>query len=211
MRKIIVLLLFVSSTVLAQKTKVVSGSLESLKGISEFNLVFDSEFSNVNSFTEEAYFEALAKKDPKRAARSGGGDGSIAGAEFVKKWHSDKESKYAVKFIESFNKRFDGEVKVGENLTSAKYTITLKTTYMHPGCVTPDSHDSSEMNGFITITETANPGNVLLVYNFEMVKEKNFPKSGYIGNFDPNPGNRVSETYAKFAKMFAADLKKFTK
>jgi hypothetical protein len=211
MRKIIVLLLLVSSTVFAQKTTVVSGSLESLKGIKEFNLVFDNVFPNVNSFTEEGYLDAVTKKNPKEATRVGSGDGSIAGERFKKEWYSDKKNRYAAKFIESFNKRFDGEVKVGENVTSAKYTITLKTTYIHPGCITANDHDSSRMNGFITITETANPGNVLLVYNFEMMKEKNMSTEGYIGNFDPTSGGRISETYAKFAKEFAADLKKFTK
>ena len=195
----------------AQKTNVISGSLESLKGIKEFNLVFDDVFSNVNAFTEEEYLAAVTKIFFTKTTGFRSVDETIAGETFKKEWYSDKKNRYAAKFIESFNKRFNGEVKVSDNLTSAKYTIILKTTYLHPGCITPTDHESSRMNGFITITETANPGNILLVYNFEMTKEKNFATSGYIGNFDPTPGGRISETYAKFAKMFAADLKKYIK
>lgn len=209
MRKIIFLLLFVSSTaLLAQKTKVVSGSLERLKGITEFNLVFDNEFTNVNGFTEEGYLDAVTAKIPEKAAKVGSGDGSIAREYFVKEWQSDKNKRYAVKFIESFNKRFNGKVKVGRDLMNAKYTITLKTTYSHPGCITPNNYDESKTNAFIVITETANSKNTLLVYSFEMIKEKNVPQKGYVGNFDPTPGDRISEDYSKFAKMFAADLKK---
>lgn len=200
------MLLFVSCTVLAQKTEVVSGNFENLKDISEFNLVFDYEGLNVDGYTTEEAFIADKLNLFSDTAIKYGGDAEKRGREFKKEWHSDKKGKYEPKFIESFNKRFKGEVKANKELASAKYTATIKTTYIHGGM---GADDSSRMNAIVTVTEKANPSNVLLVYSFIM--DKHVETKGWSNGFDAWAGGRISENYAKLAKEFAADLKKARK
>ncbi|WP_300565758.1 hypothetical protein [Flavobacterium sp.] len=209
MKRIIVLLFFVSSALMAQKTKVVSGNFENLKGITEYNLVFDYVCDNVVGYPENVY---INQRMQIYADEYNGIGNPKAGEIFKNSWYSNKKKFYEPTFIRSFNKRFDGEVKMGSNLTTAKYTATLKTTYMSPGCMGCGGI-SSRTNAVITITETANPNNVLLVYNFIMAEKVpvKTEKDKFKGVFDPEPGERVSEDYAKFAKMFATDLKKFNK
>ncbi len=98
-------------------------------------------------------------------------------------------------------------MKADKKLASAKYTATISTTYIHGGCpACGNPSDSSKMNAIITVTENANPGNVLLMYSFVM--DKDVPTKGWSIGFDPSAGDRISETYAKLAKEFASDLKK---
>lgn len=209
MKKIIVgLLLLVSCVVSAQKTEVISGRFENLKDVSELNLVFDYQGLNVDGHvTEEAFFADRLRNETDRAIEEGRNNGEKQFESFKKEWLSDKKGKYEPKFIESFKKRFKGEVKADKKLASAKYTATINTTYIHGGCpACGNPSDSSKMNANITVTENANPGNVLLVYKFTM--EKRVPTKGWSIGFDAWAGERISETYAKLAKEFAGDLKK---
>lgn len=199
MKKItLIALLFVSTMAMAQKMKIVSGDFKNLKGISEFNLVFDYEGLTVDKFNTEEDFlkDKMGKRDDKEGKAE----------EFKKNWFEDRENRYEPKFIESFNKRFDnGEVKVGKGLSTAKYTIKVKTIWIHPGYNVGISRSSSKLTTTLYVYETANPSNNVLTVDYD--KANGEGAAGY----DFNSGYRISEAYAKLAKTFAADLKKKSK
>jgi hypothetical protein len=194
MKKITVLfLLIISTTVMAQKMKLLSGDFKNLKGITEYNLVFDYTNLKVDKFdTEEAF---LADKMKKREEKGTDDD-------FKKSWFSDRQERYEPKFIESFNKRFEGTIKADKNLNSAKYTATVKTIWIYPGYNVGVMRSPAKITTTITVSENMNPNNVLAVIQYEKAEG-----NGAMG-YDFNSGYRISEAYAKLAKEFAAHLKK---
>lgn len=190
MKKLALLIVFISAASFGQKIN--SGSFDKLKGISEFNLVFDYNGVTVDKFKTEEEF--LADKMKKREEKGTADD-------FRASWFADREGRYEPKFIESFNKRFDGKVKADKNLSSAKYTMTVKTTWIYPGYNVGVMRQDAKINATITITETANPSNVLLSASYEKIHG-----DGAMG-YDFNSGYRISEGYAKLAKELARDIK----
>lgn len=195
MKKIIVIaVLFVSCTMISQDMKVVQGDFKNLKGIEEYNLTFNYSNLKVDKFdTEEAFLEDKMKKREENGTDD----------DFKKSWFADRENRYEPKFIESFNKRFEnGEIKVSKDLMSAKYTINVKTIWIHPGYNVGVMRQNAKINVIITVFETVNPSNVLASVRYE-----NVPGNGANG-YDFNSGYRISESYAKLAKEFAAHIKK---
>jgi len=192
MKKMVFALLLISSVAWSQRAKVLSGNFDNLKGISEFNLTFSYDGLTVDKFKTEEEF--LADKMKKREEK--GKDEA-----FRESWFADRERRYEPKFIESFNKRFDGKVKADRNLSSAKYTINVKTTWIHPGFNVGISRSNSKVSAIITVFETANPSNVLLSVNYDKAEG-----AGAFG-MDYDSGYRISESYAKLAKTFAGDIK----
>lgn len=197
MRKVTILtLLFVSSFAMAQKMTVLSGDFKNLKGISEYNLVFDYSNLKVDKFDTEEEF--LADKMKKREEKGTDED-------FKKSWFSDRQERYEPKFIESFNKRFDGQIKADKNLASAKHTALVKTTWLYPGYNVGVMRQPAKLDAIITVTEKTNPSNVLLSVRYEKALG-----NGAMG-YDFNSGYRISEAYAKLAKEFAAHINKKAK
>lgn len=197
MKKIaIIALILVSGVTMAQKKRILSGDFKNLKGITEFNLVFDYTDLKVDKFeTEEAFLEdKMKKREEKGTAES-----------FKKSWFSDREERYEPKFIESFNKRFDGKIKADKNLASAKYTVKIQTLWIYPGYNVGVVRQSSKLNAIIKVVEIENPDNIILSVGYEKVLG-----DGAAG-FDYNSGYRISEAYAKLAKEFAIELKKANK
>ncbi|SCY58603.1 hypothetical protein [Flavobacterium caeni] len=191
MKKLILVAMMLAS-VAGFSQKVTSGSFKNLKGIPEFSLVFDYEGLTVEKFKSEEEF--LADKMKKREEKGTGED-------FRSSWFADRQNRYEPKFIESFNKRFKGNVKADKNLASAKHTMTVKTTYINPGFNVGVVRNDAKINVTITVTETANPSNVLLSVNYDRVHGE-----GAMG-YDFNSGYRISEAYAKVAKELASDIK----
>lgn len=176
----------------AQKMKIESGSFKALDGITEYNLEFDYEGLTVDKFKTEEEF--LADKMKKREEKG-------TDDEFRASWFGDREKRYEPKFIESFNKRFGGKVKADKNLSSAKYTMKVKTIWLHPGYNIGISRSDSKLTALITVYETANPSNVLIAVRYEKA-----PGAGAMGG-DFDSGYRISEAYAKLAKELAGDIK----
>jgi hypothetical protein len=194
MKKLVLSVLFVSSMMTAQNMKVLSGDFKNLKDITEYNLTFDYSNLKVDNFdTEEAFLKDKMKKREEKGTDD----------DFKKSWFTDRENRYEPKFIESFNKRFDnGEIKANKDLITAKYTINAKTTWIYPGYNVGVWRQNAKINAIITIFETVNPSNVLASIQYE-----NVPGNGAMG-YDYNSGYRISESYAKLAKEFAANIKK---
>ncbi len=189
-------LVLVSTVTMAQSKRVLSGDFKNLKGITAFNLVFDYTNLKVDKFeTEEAFLEDKMKKREEKGTAE----------DFKKSWFSDREERYEPKFIESFNKRFDGAIKADKNLASAKYTIKIQTLWIYPGYNVGIVRQPSKLNAIIKVVEIENPDNILLSVGYEKVLG-----NGAAG-FDYNSGYRISEAYAKLAKELAGEIKKANK
>ncbi|MBQ4821321.1 hypothetical protein [Aquimarina sp. MMG016] len=192
MKKLLVLTLLMATTASFGQKKL-EGSIKNLKGIAEYNLVFDYENLKVHKFDTEEEF--LKDKMDKREEKH---PGEGRGEKFKKSWFADRENLYEPKYIESFNKRFKKqEVKVDKGLESAKYTMLVKTTWIYPGYNVGVMKQPSKVNATITVYETANPDNVLC-----SVAYKNMPGATF-GGGDYNSGIRIAESYAKLAKEMA--------
>jgi len=188
-----------SMTGIAQKVTLLSGDFKNLKGISEYNVTFDYDGLTVDRVSEEQF---LIDKMKKR-------EGNGKDIEFKKNWFADRENKYEPKFVESFNKRFKkGAVKAAENLAGAKYTMNIKTIWIHPGFNIGIMHNSSLLHTIVSVVETSNPSKVLYSAKYERVSGKGVFTP--IGFMDYNSGYRISEGYAKLAKTIAAQINKKT-
>lgn len=194
-KSIISVFLFVVSIASAQRYKVLSGDLKSLKGIALYNVTFDYSGQNVQGFeTEEAF---LTEKMNKRKDKEG------AAEKFKIDWYEDRENKYEPKFIEYFNKRFEkGEIKVGKNI-GAKYTMHIKTTWIYPGYSVVAGAEPAKISAIITITEKENPNNILVSLEFD--KSIGLEQ----GQFDFDQGYRIAGAYERLAKNLVIQLKRF--
>lgn len=188
------LLFLVSTATIGQKLKVQEGDLKNLKDIKVYAMEFDYTDVMIPKFDNEEDFlkDKMDKREEKKA-----GDGE----RFKKSWFDDRPDRYHPKFIESFNKRFDGgEVQVQED--AADYTMKVHSTKIYPGYNVGIVRHNAEIDATITVFETADPSNVLFSGNY-----KDAQGSGAMG-YDFDSGYRISECYAKLAKTFAKDLKK---
>lgn len=190
--------IFIFSSAFSQKLKLQEGKFKNLKGITEYNLVFDYTDVKIPKYDSEKAF--LADKMKKREEKQAG-----SGELFKKSWFRDRPERYEPKFIESFNKRFkNNKIKVGKGIKS-KYTMKIHTTRMYPGYNVGVWRSNAEINATVSVYETANPSNVLISGKIKKVQGY-----GAMGN-DYNSGYRISEAYAKLAKVLAKTIKKKAK
>ena len=198
MKKLLVLFVFFFSMIIgySQKMKVTEGNIKNLKEITAYNLEFDYTDVKIPKYDSEEDFlkDKMAKREEKEAG---------TGEKFKKSWFSDRSERYEPKFIESFNKRFDeGQIKVGSDLSDAKYTIKVHTTKLYPGYNVGVWRQNSEISAVLTVFETADTSNIILSGTYSKVQG-----AGAMG-FDYDSGYRISECYAKLAKEFAKFIKK---
>ncbi len=194
-----ILFVFVATICFSQKAKVLEGDFKSLKGISEYNIVFDYTDVQIPKFKSEEEFlkEKMEKRDKKEPG---------TGETFKESWFADRENRYEPKFIESFNKRFEnGEVKVDRDMASAEYTMKINTTLLSAGYNIGISRKDAMIDAIITIYKNENPDKAILV-----VKYTGAVGAGAHGH-DYDSGYRISECYAKLAKTFAKTILKKAK
>lgn len=196
MKTNVLLLVLVSFTVnvFSQKLKTEQGSINNLKGIKSYNLVFDYSNLKVDKFeTEEAFLKDKMSKREENGTHE----------EFKQSWFADRNNRYEPKFIESFNKRFDnGSIKADKNLSSATHEMLITTTWIYPGYNVGVMRQPAKINATITVYDKNNPTDILYKASIQKVEG-----NGTMGT-DYNSGYRISEGYAKLAKILAADLKK---
>ena len=195
----IVLVLLCTTFMFAQKAKITEGNFKNLKGITEFNLEFDYTDVQIPKYDSEEDFlkDKMAKRDEKEP-----GTGEV----FKKSWFDDRDERYAPKFIESFNKRFDnGGVKVDRDLDSAEYTIKVHTTLLYAGYNVGISRKNAKIDAIISVYKNDSPDKAIL-----SVKYTNAEGGGAMG-YDYDSGYRISECYAKLAKTFAKTILKKAK
>ncbi|MDX1277509.1 hypothetical protein [Oceanihabitans sediminis] len=195
----IILILFCTTFMVAQKGKIQEGDWKNLKGITKYNLVFDYSNLEIPKYDNEEEF--LKDKMKKREDKEAG-----AGERFKESWFADRENRYEPKFIESFNKRWkENEIVVDRDFDEAEHTIKIHTTFLYAGYNVGVMRQNSKVDAILTVYKNDAPDKVL----FEIKYTKAEGKGAFGNDFDS--GYRISEAYAKLAKTFAANLKKKTK
>src|SRR5690554_1005308 len=191
-------LLFSTSLLFSQKSKVEEGDWKNLKGITEYNLIFDYSNLEIPKYDSEGDFlkDKMAKRDEKEPG---------TGEKFKESWFADRPNRYEPKFIESFNKRFDdGEIKVGKDI-DAEYTMKIHTTMMYAGYNVGVVRQNSKIEATVSVYKTGAPQNVIFSADYTRVEG-----SGAMG-YDFDSGYRISEAYAKLAKELASNIRKKAK
>ncbi len=169
---------------IAQKVRMLEGSLESLKGVSKMNARYDYEKMGVGKFeTEQEY---LNKKTKEYNEKEPG-----KGTAWAKSWKADRKNKFEPQFTELFEKYAD--ITIGD-LPNEKYTLVFITKYMEPGFNIYVTRKNAEIDGEAWIVETANPGNVIA-----KMSVLNCPGRTMGGN-DYDTGTRLQEAYAVAGK-----------
>ncbi len=194
MKKILFLgLMMATSTLFAQKVKLVSGSLAPLKGQTSIRTEFTYDNMIVGKDnTEEQYIQR--KKEEYNNKEAGRGD------TWEKAWVADRKNRFEPQFNELFQKH--SSLSNNEN---AKYTLVFHTTRTEPGWNVGVMRAPARIDGEVTIVETANPSNV--VAKITVTKA---PGRDVMG-FDFDTGLRLQEAYAKSGKEVGQLVGKQTK
>ncbi len=193
-----IVIFLVSSQLYSQRFTVLTGDLKNVKGISEYYCTFDYKGMEVNGFeSEEAY---LKEKINKRRQYDNGQDLKGKAVSFEKDWYEDRKNKYEPGFIDYFNEQLESKnVKAGTNPES-KYTLALKTTWIYPGYEVAQV-EPAKISAIITIFETANPSNVIVVVEFDK-------SIGLVKDYRKQ-GDRIKGAYEKLAKSLTIQMKRY--
>ena len=190
----VLLLLFVTTSVYAQKPKVTKGNWSALAGIKEYNLVFNYEGMEViDSKSEEAYLEEKVKG--KNEKEAGSGD------KYKENWFKARENSYKPDFIKGFNKKWDDFAAVKEN-SDLEYTMEIKTTKVYPGWSVGVSTQPVKLYFTVIVYKTGNPSNVIFTATMDKVLSSN---STFVAQY--TEVQRISNAYYTGAQYFKKALK----
>ncbi|WP_104734917.1 hypothetical protein [Hanstruepera ponticola] len=190
--------LLFSTTLLAQKAKVTKGDWENLKGITEYNVVFDYSNLSIPKYDSEEEFlkDKMAKRDEKEPG---------TGKKFKESWFSDREEYYEPRFIETFNDRYkDGAVKV-EKDSGAEYTMKVHTTMIYPGYNIGLVRHNSKLEVTLSVYKTGEPENVIFSADYTKIEGQGN------GGYDFNSGQRIADAYIIFARALTKHMYKNNK
>lgn len=201
MKKILLVSLLVIATILstsvsAQKIKLVKGDFKFLSGEKTLKVEYVYDGMGVGKFkTEDEYVQK--KVTEYNSKEAGKGDN------WEKNWKGDRALKYQPKFEELINKVLKEKgVSVLPTNTDAKYTIVVKTTFTEPGWNVGVSRMPASVNFEINFVETDSPQNELA--KITMLKVPGQDAMGY--DFDTS--FRIQEAYAKCGKSLGKYLLK---
>lgn len=196
-KNLLFLLLAISTSLMSQRVKVISGDYDFLKSEKFLKVVFkfnDVKFEKKN-LTEEEFITKRMEEIEKSK-----------GKEEAEKWKADweytKQNTFPDKFLESWNKNTD--IKASTKFEKTKYTLIVEPKWIHVGFFMPFSSDVALLNSTLTFVETDNPDHVLMVVEGIEAKGDN-------GFGVPNHNYRVAECYAKTSKMLALKVNFYTK
>lgn len=188
----LIALLFSFTLAQAQDTNLASGDLEILKGEKTINVEFVYDKVGVGDYArEEDYLKKKTDEMNEKEARSGDA--------WAVRWKEAKFEFYHPRFIESFTKYSDLSID-----STAKYTLIFKITFIEPGYQIAIKKKASQVEGTITLVETANRTKKLATFSVER-------GGGYFRGGAYDFANRIAEAYAVTGKKTGALIKKAVK
>jgi len=189
-----VTIVLININLIAQKIKIVTGDVEDLIGVNEYNIVFDYSNITIAKFESEEAF--LKEKIQLREEHVKG-----SGEKFKRDWFSFRDSLYEPRFITAFNDYFSlkRKLKVQEN-SDVKYTMLINTTFVYPGYNVGVWYEDSKLKATITIYETKVPENIIFTTKEIYVK----------GKANYHSGVRISNAYGVLSRRIAAYLRRKT-
>jgi hypothetical protein len=209
-------LMVATTTVFAQKIKITQGTFAELKGQKEVNVVFDysqaqarggAPFANWKAQSEAAWLKQIV--DKKNEKEAGTGD------DFNKRWQAAKPGAFEPNFEIKLAELWEG-VTAKRGMTSAKYTIRIKVTYMDPGFSMGVSASDAWLSSIIEVVETGTD-NVSSSLTMDMIKgasaANNIPGMAVVAAIDGMTfEKRLGESFEKMGKsLYAKVLKKALK
>ncbi len=198
---VVVLVLFVSSMMTAQKMEVEKGDFAFLNGQTAINIEFD--YSNLKLLKENKTEAEYIADRQKELNDKNSGVGDI----WKKKWQGAKVAIWQPKFLELVNivlAKKDKNLSFQEDLTSAKYTLIVQATWIFPGWDAMVMKQPAKVSTTLKFVETANRSNVVLE-----ITTKDAPGDQYGNNFSNE--SRIGEGFAKTGKSLAQYIIKNTK
>lgn len=198
MKKLKLGLLFLvgcSLSSMAQKIRTESGDLSFLKGQTELNIKYDFSDFQVGGFSSEAEYK---KKKIKEYNEKEAGRGDT----WENSWERDKRERFPNKFEELFDKGLTGKIHASQNNDKATYTLIVKTTFIEPGFNVGVARRNAAVAFEYIFVESGDESKVMA-----KLKQPDVPGSQF-GGYDYDTGARISESYAKGAKMLAAYMLK---
>ncbi|HET9055063.1 MAG TPA: hypothetical protein VFM90_12865 [Cyclobacteriaceae bacterium] len=193
MKKLTFLLVLISSAALAQKVKLVKGSLEPLKDQSAINVEFT--YANMivgKDLKEEDYINR--KKTEYNEKEAGRGD------TWEKAWVNDRAQRFEPQFIELFQKYSERPVNA-----EGKYTLVFHTIRTEPGFNVGVWREAARIDAHVLIVETSNRDNIIAELSV-----MNAPGRDAMG-YDFDTGYRIQEAYSKSGKELGQLIVKQTK
>ena len=191
-----IILLLLATFSYSQKSKTLEGSFNSLKGIEEYNLVFDYTDVEIKGYSsEEEYIQEQINE------RFGQGN------KIREEWFSDRAYRYEPRFMEPFNRYFKkGEVKVIKDLKDSEYTMKIQTTYIYPG-KSGFYMKESEIKAKIIVYKTNAPLEKLLVVEFKDINGYYQGDKAIMRGYEFHTGERIAYAYWTLGKYFAKKLR----
>jgi hypothetical protein len=198
MKRIQLGLLFIagfSLTSIAQKISTESGDLSFMNGQTELNVKYDFSEFQIGDFSSEAEYKQKKIKElnEKEAGR---------GDQWENSWERDKKERFPNMFEKLLNKRIKAKIHAAQNNEKAKYTLIVKTIFMEPGFNFGIVRRDAVVTFEYLFVDANDESKTLAKLTHPYV-----PGSHHSG-YDYDPGSRLSESYAKGAKMLAAYILK---
>ncbi len=165
MKKLFVFSIFLMQAIVVygQNFKTDQGSLEALKGIERYHIVFeyDTNLTIPKYESEEAFLESEVKE--RESIEIG------AGKEYKKLWFENRVECYEPKLIQEFNyfNLEEKQVTVARDISDTKFTMVVRTLLTDPGNRNFFFRKAARLEVTIRIYETEKPENIL--YSTEMV------------------------------------------
>jgi hypothetical protein len=183
MEKILAVLFLISSSAVAQKMKIISGSLTGLHNEKSYNIIFRYDSMMIGTDTPEKVYlrEKRRQWEQKEQGR---------GSDFVEIWFTDRKEQYEPEFIRNFEKYAGVKLEAAE----AEYTLILKTTRTEGGWSAGILNHPGEIDGELWVVETADKSRVIAAIGFYNFTGKEF----YGGDFEMT--DRIQSAYATAGK-----------
>jgi hypothetical protein len=194
MKTLLFLLFILSSPAVAQKMKLLSGSLKSLKGQKSYAIKFRYDSMLVGTDTPEKSY--LTQKKTLWEMEEPG-----KGYNFVRMWFDDRLELYQPAFIQSFEKY--SRIELGDE--NAGYTLIVKTTRTEGGWSAGIVNHPGEIDGELWIVESADKTNVIARIGFYKIIGKVF----YGGDFEMT--GRIQSAYSVAAKGLGTFIRRKTR
>lgn len=195
-KTLFLLLIALSTSLMAQRVKVISGDYNFLKGEKFLKVVFKFEgVTFAKKKIDEQQYIADRMEDIEK----------VSGKEEAEKWKADweysKEKTFQDKFLASWNK--NTTIEASTKFEKTKYTLIVEPTWIYQGWFGGIMNDPAQLNTRMSFVETENPSNILMVV--EGIKAIGDNVIGI-----PNNNDRIAECYAKTSKMLALKVDHYT-
>jgi hypothetical protein len=189
---LVLVFVIVSGSCVAQRRKLISGSLNGLKGQQSYDIKFTYDSMRVGDYVEETKY--LAQKNRDWDLKEPG-----KGPAFVAQWFDDRKKRYEPAFMRGF--ATFNRAKLDDK--NAKYTLIVKTTRTEGGWNVGVKSHPGEIDGELWVVESADQSNAIAKIGFSGILGK--AAYGYGSDFDVT--SRIQSAY-EFAGNLLGDFLK---